>query len=389
MNRPEVTQTTNYPGKLGIQQRVLPDYRLPFFSLLAEACKGGMSIFVGDPLPSEGISTTMRSSEFEIYHTRNRHFKDPSTITYLCWQDGILKWLSTWDPDVLIIEANPRYLSSKKAINWMHKRGRPVIGWGLGAPGFSRKELGSQTVNWVQKRFRHSFLNSLDGVIAYSNRGATEYLTEGIPENRIFVATNAVMKRPTDRPPQRVHDYEGLPKVLFVGRLQIRKRLENLFMACANLPVNLQPLLWIVGDGPERDYFQNIANEIYPRTEFLGAQYGEDLHSCFRKADLFVLPGTGGLAVQQAMAYALPVIVAKGDGTQEDLVREKNGWLVPPGDFESLRQALVAALADVKSLRMKGLESYRIVREEINLENMVNVFVQALNTCSTHNLKNS
>ena len=41
----------------------------------------------------------------------------------------------------------------------------------------------------------------------------------------------------------------------------------------------------------------------------------------FAGADLFVLPGTGGLAVQEAMSYALPVIVAKGDGTQEDLVR--------------------------------------------------------------------
>jgi glycosyltransferase involved in cell wall biosynthesis len=297
--------------------------------------------------------------------------------------------LSAWDPDALIIEANPRYLSSKKAINWMHRRGRPVIGWGLGAPGFSGRNFANLAFHWVQKRFRNRFLQTLDGLIAYSKRGAKEYLAEGIPEDRIFVAINAVMERPIERPPQRPIDYQGPPKVLFVGRLQARKRLENLFIACANLPLNIQPHLWIIGDGPAGSYFQNIADEIYPRTEFLGARYGEELRSYFMEADLFVLPGTGGLAVQQAMAYGLPVIVAKGDGTQEDLVQAENGWLVPPGDIESLQYALLAALADVKSLRKKGLESYRMVEEEINLENMVNVFMQALDTCSTFSPKRS
>jgi glycosyltransferase involved in cell wall biosynthesis len=348
-----------------------------------------MSIFAGDPLPNEGISTTMSSSVFEIYHTRNRHFKDPSNSAYLCRQDGILEWLSAWDPDALIIEANPRHLSSRRAIKWMHRKGRPVIGWGLGAPELSGRVLGKLTVNWVQKRFRHRFLNSLDGLIAYSHRGATEYVAEGVPGDRVFVATNAVMRRPAEPPPRRSSDYQGPLKLLFVGRLQARKSLENLFIACADLPVDLQPHMWIIGDGPARSYFQSIANEMYPQTEFLGARYGEELRSYFLKADLFVLPGTGGLAVQEAMAYGLPVIVAKGDGTQEDLVRAKNGWLIPPGDIESLKRALTAALADVKSLRMKGLESYRIVQDEVNLDNMVIAFVQALNTCLTHSSMNS
>ena len=93
-------------------------------------------------------------------------------------------------------------------------------------------------------------------------------------------------------------------------------------------------------------------------------------------ADLFVLPGTGGLAVQQAMAYGLPVIVAQGDGTQDDLVRPGNGWQVPPDDLPALQACLEAALADPARLRQMGAESYRIVRDEINVEQMVAVFVR-------------
>ncbi len=98
----------------------------------------------------------------------------------------------------------------------------------------------------------------------------------------------------------------------------------------------------------------------------------------FKQADLFALPGTGGLALQQALGFALPAIAAEGDGTQTDLVRPENGWLVQPGNLESLQIALKEALTDPQSLAKKGLESFRIVQEEVNLECMVFAFEAAV-----------
>jgi glycosyltransferase involved in cell wall biosynthesis len=95
---------------------------------------------------------------------------------------------------------------------------------------------------------------------------------------------------------------------------------------------------------------------------------------------LFVLPGTGGLAVQEAMSYGLPVIMGRGDGTNDDLVRPENGWRIPPDDLPALTETLRVALADASLLRKMGAESFRIVVEEINLEKMVGVFVLALNS---------
>jgi glycosyltransferase involved in cell wall biosynthesis len=123
-----------------------------------------------------------------------------------------------------------------------------------------------------------------------------------------------------------------------------------------------------------------LAKEIYPSAEFIGARHGVELKPYFMEADLFVLPGTGGLAVQEAMSYGLPVIVAQGDGTQDDLVRRENGWQIPPpsGNFDALLSTIKDALSDVARLRRMGEESYRIVKEEINIEKMADVFVQAL-----------
>jgi glycosyltransferase involved in cell wall biosynthesis len=367
-----------FPGRLALQQRVLPAYRVDFFDALAAACRGGLSVFAGQPQPGEQIATSDRLSLAKYFPARNRHFLKVSSPFYRCWQDGWIEWLEGWQPDALIVEANPRYLSTHLAVRWMHDRGLPVLGWGLGVPpvhGF---------LSGWRSQARLQFLGSLDGLIAYSQRGAEEYRSLAISPERVFVAPNAVCSRPSQPPPNRPMTFPDRPVVLFVGRLQARKRLDNLLHACAALPTELRPRVWIVGDGPERKALQDLAEEIYPGAEFAGARYGEELAEYFRAADLFVLPGTGGLAIQQAMSFGLPVIAAEGDGTQDDLVTASNGWRIPPDDLSALVETLNIALSESTRLRRMGKESYRIVAEEANLEKMVAVFLEAL-ACVSRN----
>jgi glycosyltransferase involved in cell wall biosynthesis len=222
-------------------------------------------------------------------------------------------------------------------------------------------------------------LHQFDALISYSVRGAEQYAALGYPADRIFVAPNATAPAPTFPLPARLPGFGERPVALYVGRLQARKRLDDLIRACAALPESLQPRLIIVGDGPERETLEALARQVYPHSEFPGAKFGADLTPYFTSADLFVLPGTGGLAVQEAMSYGLPVIVAQGDGTQDDLVRPGNGWQIPDEDYPALLRALQVALSDPARLRRMGGESYRIVREEINIEKMVEVFMLAVN----------
>jgi glycosyltransferase involved in cell wall biosynthesis len=362
-----------FPGRLGLQQRVLPSYRAGFLDAIAKACQGGLSVFAGKPLSNEGIATVDRLQIAQYVQAENRYFRDPSSPMFLCWQGGFLRWLEAWQPDVLIAEANPRYPATRMAILWMHHKGRKVIGWGLGAPPMRGPFSGLRT--WE----RLSLLHSLDAIVAYSKQGAEKYRKLGLPPERVYVAPNAVAPAPSFPLPQRALQFNGRATVLFIGRLQPRKRVDLLIQACSSLPLELQPRLMVVGDGPARDELYDLAQRIYPYVEFIGAKHGAELEPYFTKADLFVLPGTGGLAIQQAMAHGLPVVVAQGDGTQDDLVRSENGWQVQPDDLLSLSNILQQALSDPVKLRQMGEASYRIVAEEINVEKMVEVFVQALN----------
>jgi len=362
---------TEFSGKVGLVQRVLPNYRAPFFNALSQKCEGGLGVFAGQPMGKEMIKSISHLEPAELTRGKNLHLLGGGL--YLCFQLGLLDWLTSRNPDVLIIEANPRYIRSGAAVRWMHKKNRPVIGWGLGAP------MPSGLFSGMRLRKRQQFISQFDALITYSQKGAVEYSSLGFPQENIFTATNAVTPPPSRPFPERKKNTGKRTRVLFVGRLQERKRLDNLIIACSNLPTPLQPELILVGDGPAKENLATVAAQFFPETQFTGALYDEALETQFRQADLFVLPGTGGLAIQQAMSFGLPIIAAEADGTQGDLVRPNNGWQIPSDNIQALTETLHDALSDFDQLHQMGRESYRIVSEEVNLDQMVNVFIKAIN----------
>ncbi len=362
-----MAEATRFPGKVCLQQRVLPDYRAPFVEALAGRCGGGLSLFAGTPRLDESIRSSAPLSHARWTRAENRQLFGGRLALFT--QSGLLEWLARERPDVLVLEANPRYLSNLTARRWMHANGKPVVGWGLGAPPASGLR------GW----FRRSYLDGFDALIAYSTLGAAQYRALGFPPERVFVAPNAGTPAPRQMPERQLRRDRPL-RLLFVGRLQERKRIDLLFEACRELEP--RPEILIAGDGPDRARLESLAASTPSEVTFLGDLRGEALDAAYARADLFVLPGTGGLALQQALAAGLPAIAAQGDGSQQDMVTPDNGWLVRPGDLADLRAALVNAMAlNDDQLQTMGAASFRLAKTRFNLDAMTDAFVAAL--CAT------
>ena len=204
---------------VGLMQRVCAGYRVPLFDLLEDTLPGGLALYAGDPRPDEMIDQSRRPERAVYSHAQNRHLFHGRF--YLCLQTDVLGWLEKTDPQVLIMEANMRYPNSPAAARWMHRRNRPVIGWGLGTGSMGGA---------LQKRF----LKMFDALITYSSAGKESYCRAGFPAERVFIACNAAAPRPERSMPVRPPDrFDGRPVVLYVGRLQKRKRLDLLMQACA------------------------------------------------------------------------------------------------------------------------------------------------------------
>jgi glycosyltransferase involved in cell wall biosynthesis len=360
--------------RVGIQQRVLPAYRAAFFDSLGRSLRGGLSVFAGSPRPGEGIPQAEELHDAKWVHARN-HYLGLGRLSAL-WQGGIREWLAAEDPQLIILEANPRYLANYGLRSRMLAAGMPVIGWSLGPA-----QASGVLAKWVR-----SYYAAFSALIVYSRNGADAFRRLGIPAEKIFTAPNAVesgtaevlRRRPRAKETARLAlGLDSRPVVLFVGRLQRRKRVDSLMRACARSPESCQ--LLVVGDGQDRGRLERVAQEIFPAARFNGDLRGEALGRCFLAADLFVLPGTGGLALQEAMLYGKPVAAAEADGSQRDLIREgENGWLLPPGDDEALRKVIGEALADSRRLERMGRASRTIVQETATMDKMVEGFLQAI-----------
>ena len=373
LNDPDPIMT--FSGRVAIQDLVLPLYRKTIYERLERRLDGGLGIFTGVSPNTHGVVVSDELAVTDNTTVPNRHFLGgPLEVI---WQSGFTDWLKDFRPDVAIVSGNARLFSTKGGVRWLKSQGVPVVGWGLGTLMMGPYLRGLRTA--MRKRLLHTF----DGLIAYSSKAKEQYIELGVDPDRISIAYNAIAPRPNHAAPDRAQSFEDGGRLLFVGRLYPGKRLDLLFEAVASLGERFSPSIDIVGDGPGLEATRALAEDRLPgRVTFHGALYGDALDAAFRAADLFVLPGMGGLAIQEAMSWGLPIIAAEGDGTQFDLVREGNGWLMEPGSAVSLQGILEVALSDCPALRSMGIESHRIVCDELNLDRMIDAMVAAVDDAS-------
>lgn len=142
-----------------------------------------------------------------------------------------------------------------------------------------------------------------------------------------------------------------VPNVLFVGRLDQEKRVDELIRAFAQLPGDLPARLEIVGDGSHREDWKNLAEKmgVADRTVFHGFISEDDLLAAYGRCDVFVMPGVAelqSLVTLESMAAGKPVIAADAMALPHLVHPGENGLLFQPGDVPELAHHLETLLRD-------------------------------------------
>jgi glycosyltransferase involved in cell wall biosynthesis len=172
----------------------------------------------------------------------------------------------------------------------------------------------------------------------------------------------------------------GKTVLLSVGVQIAKKKTELLVEAFRRLRASREDLaLVIVGDGPEKERLVNqVRSQGIPDVVFAG-EVIDDVGAYFIMADIFVLPGLGGLAINQAMAYGLPVVCAEGDGTEKDLVVPGvTGLFFRRDDAPDLTNKIQSLLSDPGNVRRMGALARQRVYKVASMSCMLDRFVSAL-----------
>ena len=200
----------------------------------------------------------------------------------------------------------------------------------------------------------------------------------GMPARRMFAAPYCVdnayfQQRAAELAPQResLRARFGItgdaPVVLFAGKLIDKKQPLRLIEAFACVRAQTPCSLLIAGDGPLRpDAERLVAQRGVPHVHFAGFLNQSEMPDAYAAADIFVLPSrlheTWGLVVNEAMNFALPVVVSDKVGCGADLVRSgANGFIVRHDNTRELADALGKLVADSDLRARFGAVSRKIV----------------------------
>jgi glycosyltransferase involved in cell wall biosynthesis len=195
-------------------------------------------------------------------------------------------------------------------------------------------------------------------LVAPVSRELAGHLREIAPRAQIEVHPNTV---DTDVFTAAKHGSHDPPRrLLNVAALTEKKGQSVLLDALGALQdVHLD----IVGDGELRGALEARARELGSPVTFHGELPKEDVARLMGEADLFVLPSTHetfGCVLIEAMASGLPSVATRVGGVPE-VVEERAGELVNPGDPRALADAIERALRrefDPEALAREARERY-------------------------------
>lgn len=180
----------------------------------------------------------------------------------------------------------------------------------------------------LKKLFPNDYNNFLDTflladkIIVHSNENKNDLISEIASLNNIeliYLGQSFDISE-TER------SFKYAPKKLIcVSHLhEPRKNIDVLIKALAQLRSKEDYSLQIIGDGPLRKYYEELAttHELNGIVKFAGNRSQDEIRDSLDESDIFVLPSypeAFGIVFAEALARGVPVITCKGNGGGEEL----------------------------------------------------------------------
>lgn len=238
--------------------------------------------------------------------------------------------------------------------------------------------------------FKRQLLQQFDSFVAAGTSQAGYLRHLGAHPEKIWIApdavdsdffsSNSLIYRNKREETKQALNVEGLI-VLYVGRLIDAKGIPELLEALGRVVMQNQATLFLVGDGPDRESYEQSCRARKLPVRFEGFRTQEELPLYYGVADVLVFPTHSdpwGLVLNEAMCSGLPVICSTAAGAAADLVRHGyNGFVYPPGQDEELSGHLLTLLADEQARNRMGSASREIIRA-FSPQKMAEGFVEAV-----------
>ncbi len=246
---------------------------------------------------------------------------------------------------------------------------------------------------WLIAMARKRCYSYAAGALAYSTLAHDIIPSYGMPKEKVFVTYNSTDTDALMRVRNQVVESKPIlppssQRILHIGRLVKWKRVDLLIDAFAIIhKSHPKAELVVVGNGPELDNLKAQATGlgVAGNCRFVGAVYDPaTLGAYMHESTVYVLAGMGGLSINDAMTYAMPVICSVCDGTERDLVKHgENGFLFKNGDVNDLVDKINMVMSSPEQAKAMGEKSFKTIIEKININTVADRYIAAFNSIMT------
>lgn len=344
--------------KCAIVYHYLASYRKPIFDQLMKSNEVEYSIYSGSESEINIKKIDRKFSNLDIskgglrwYILTNRWIFKKKFL----WQKGILKIAMYGNYDSFIFLGSPYHISTWFSVIIARLRGKKTYYW---MHGFY-KDVPSK-LDFLKLKLFYKLPN---GFFLYGNRSKLILNKHKVKKNnQMNVIYNSLdyqksIKKRHFLNESQIFDYrkkyfnmQTVPVVVFIGRLNIVKRIDMLIEAQNILKSknnkNIFNLL-IIGDGEEKKNLMHLSKKygLENNINFFGEIYEEEtIANLLMFADLCVTPGEVGLTAIHSLSYGTPVISHDNLNLQmpevESINKGVNGDLYQYNNLEDLANVI-------------------------------------------------
>ena len=197
------------------------------------------------------------------------------------------------------------------------------------------------------RMFREEYHYDKDIYIVPTGIDASRFYTENVDKNK------------SDELRKKLGYKKNDTVVVFVGRMAQEKNIEFLLRVMEKLKKNKNIKLLLIGDGPDKDKYEEIAkSNKLNNTKFIGRIAWDEMPEYYHIANLAItasLTETQGLTVVEAMASSLPAICIEDEAFHTMVVDGLNGRFF--NDEDSCCKVLQELSKDKKQLKILSTQA--------------------------------
>lgn len=379
-----VTLVNNSPctegPRIAIVQRLIPHYRVDFFTRLFERLPNAM-VYHSTQITPDSL---VEKIEFPFAHCS----VEMTDHRFFCYQYLFLSVLRG-DYDYLVLGLELRIVSNLLLWFAAFFRRTRIVWWTHGYNVHNRKRNFMFYLDRIIKTF---LMKRSHRILLYTKYNLPELRVNGVPDEKIIILNNTINEVPHLESLRNVSDEDiatierstrkSQHTIMSIGRLTPMKKLDDLICAIPRLVVEYPDLrVFIIGDGIERLKLEERSERLglQENVFFLGAINDPKALAPYMKlTDLIVIPGATGLSLVHGMICGVPYVTLQDAPHGPEIAylnNDYNGYAAT--DLDDMVQWLRGCFERPENIVTMKKNCRALIKNEINMDGMVSRFASA------------